>query len=118
MSVLSFSVMFIIGYSLTLSSQKVFESQTSGHHYLVDTHFDEPRSTSLPLEEALRYLDTSGIIAYGDTHIESTVTGLEDNRALYALSDANGNPIVFPERGKIVISLNCRKNMDYSGETR
>lgn len=101
--------MFIMGYSLTLSSQKVFESQTLGHHYLVDTHFDEPRSTGHPLEETLRYLDTSGIIAYGDSHIESTVTGLEDNRALYALSDANGNPVVLPERGEIVISLELQE---------
>ena len=33
-AVISFSVMFILAYSLNLSSQKVYDSQTLGHNYL------------------------------------------------------------------------------------
>jgi len=40
-AVMSFNVCMIIGRSLNISSQKVFEAQTAGHHYEYDTRYSE-----------------------------------------------------------------------------
>lgn len=59
LSAASFLVMFIMGYSLTLSSPKVMETQTKGHYYQFDTHFNSPRTAGVLTGEALCYLDSS-----------------------------------------------------------
>ncbi len=103
-SVMSFAVMFIMAYSLTLSSQKVFESQTVGHHYLFDTHFDTPQHLDISSNTSLPYLDTSGAVEGKNASIQRTVAGLEENRFVYELLDTDGNSVALPKQGEVVIS--------------
>ena len=108
-SVMSFSVMFILGYSLTLSSSEVFESQTKGHHYLYDTHFDTPQQLPVDtdtdididtdIDKTLTYLDSTGTI----DNIQRTIAGIEDNPRLLELLDKKGNAIALPGQGEVVI---------------
>lgn len=106
-SVMSFSVMFILGYSLTLSSSEVFESQTKGHHYLYDTHFDTPQQLPMDIgtdmdtdiDKTLTYLDSTGTI----DNNQRTIAGIEDNRRLLELLDKKGNAMALPGQGEVVI---------------
>ena len=109
MSVICFLVMFLLGYSLTLSSQTVYNSQTEGHHYLFDTQFDVPGQIREFGSNVLFYLHEEGIIypeykdSKGEEGLHRTVAGFSGNNALYTLMDENKNNISFPGRDEIII---------------
>ena len=104
LSVMSFSTMFILAYSLNLSSQQVFQSQTQGHNYLYDAHFDTPQYEVLPATDFMAYLDASGRIEYADTSIRQALIGLEKNSSLFTLLDSKGNTLESPPYSRVIIS--------------
>jgi putative ABC transport system permease protein len=111
-AVTSFSVMFILAYSLNLSSQKVYESQTLGHHYLFDTHFDTPKYLEKALPDTMPYLATLGTLETSAVTIEQQVIGFANNSSLFELTDAKGNVIPTPTLGEIVINPALRDLYD------
>lgn len=103
-AITSFSVMFILAYSLNLSSQKVYESQTLGYHYLFDTHFDNPQLLESPLTDSMPYLSALGTLENTKSTLEQQVISFKSNSALFELIDDKGNVISPPTSGEVVIS--------------
>lgn len=106
-SVMCFSVMFILGYSLNKSSQIVFDSQIAGHHYRYEESFDTIQ-TSLPerfdKKSAAAYLNRKGSIHFKNNIAECTITGIDENPSLFQLLNRKGGPLDFPKSGEVVIS--------------
>lgn len=106
-SVTSFSVMFILGYSLNLSSQKIFESLTRGHNYLYDTHFREPipyPDTEAKREQEIQpYLTADSVIENKSVKVKQTVIGVEVGNGLFELIDMEQEPLSIPGEKEVVI---------------
>lgn len=103
-AVISFSVMFMMAYSLNLSSSKIYESQMLGHHYLFDVHLDAPTQLENPLSYTMPYLDAYGNIETEDFVVNQQIISFEHNSSLFELMDDKGNLIPTPKAGEIVIS--------------
>lgn len=105
LSVFSFSVLFILAYSLNLSSETVIASQTEGRFYSYDTCFPSPQLTPLPAEEGLSYLDAPGFILGSGEARKQTIVGLEKNKGqFFQLLGCKGEEIEAPQQGEIIIS--------------
>lgn len=106
-SVMSFSVMFILGFALNLSSQKIFDSQMKGHHYLYDTQYREPvpfsASEQEEAQEILPYLTADCVIEKAGERVSQTVVGIEDGKALFELVDMEEKPLSIPGENEVVI---------------
>lgn len=103
-AVTCFSVMFLMAYSLNLSSQTIYDSQTKGHYYLVDTHLSLPQTFEITESNVMPYLDTQGTLSFANTTISQQVIGFEKNSTLFELLDAKGQVLSTPHSGEIVIS--------------
>lgn len=108
-SVMIVSTMFIMAYSLNISSAKVFDTQIMGHYYLYETCYDKPQEAVQSVHsnwqsEADFYLTAPGIIEGKGSSIEWTIAAGDGKKEIYELMDRDGNGIAFPEYGEIVIS--------------
>lgn len=102
-AVMSFNVCMVLGRSLNISSQKVFESQTVGHNYEFDTRYSEYRVKPLP-EGVLQYLDSSAKLTVGSNEIEQTIIGLYGLNDVFELQDAGGRILSVPVKGTAYIN--------------
>lgn len=109
MSVTTFSIMFILAYSLTLSSGRVVESQTRGHNYMFETHFDIAQPAAAPDSITLPYLDASGLVEGRNMSVQRTVAGLGEDNALFTLLDTSGNAVALPQKGEAVVGADLRE---------
>lgn len=129
MAVTSFSVLFIMAYSLNLSSQKIYESQTKGHNYLFDAHWHTPQTFDINSAEAMDsskasandpstsntlvqplptermpYLSSKGLLKTDTLQLSHEIISLSYNSLLFQLLDAKGDKVPVPQAGEIVIS--------------
>ena len=102
-AVMASSVCVILGQSLNISSQKVFDSQTIGYSYEFDTHYPQYSTVALPDSE-LKYLDSPVELAVGGYDIEQTIVGLYSLDELYELQDAGGNILPVPSAYNIYVN--------------
>lgn len=102
-AVMSFSVFMIIGRSLNISSQKVFESQTIGHSYEYDTKYAEYQITPLP-ESVMLYLDSPSTLIVDNHDIEQTIIGLYNLNDVYELQNINGDRLSMLKSGTVYIN--------------
>lgn len=102
-SVMIFTIMSVLGYSLTLSSKRVFESQTIGHNYELEVHYDKPQASYIPSDKAAYYVDTKGIIKQQNMSLEAVIAGVEDKSDIYKLLDKGYNTLEFPKHNEVVI---------------
>lgn len=102
-AVMAFSVFVILGQSLNISSQKVFDSQTVGYSYEFDTHYPQYSTATVPDSE-LEYLDSPVELVAGGCDIEQTIVGLYSLNGLYKLQDAGGNILPKPSAGNIYVN--------------
>ncbi len=105
-AVMGFSTCVIIGRSLNVSSQTVFESQTRGHEYGYDVFSVDMRAfeNADMAVSGVRYLSPgSGKLIFGDTWLDQTIFGLYEQNELFALLDMEGNAVAPPEPGEMVI---------------
>lgn len=102
-AVMSFSVCMIIGQSLNISSQKVFESQTMGHNYDYDTKYSEYQINPVP-ENAILYLDNTAKLTVDSYDIEQTMIGLYSLNYVYELQNIKGDTISIPDTGAVYIN--------------
>lgn len=101
-SVLSFSILFLLAYSLNLSSGTVYESQTAGRHYAYDTHFETPRDAPLPASiQAQTYLDAPAVL---NGNISQTAVGTDEAPGLFLLLDDRGQALEPPHGDQVIIS--------------
>ena len=102
-AVTTFSIMFILAYSLNLSSQKIYDSQTMGYYYLFDTHFNNPHILESHPTDSMPYLTTSAVLKTSTFTLDQQVISFEDNSSLFELLDAKGNPLPVPKPNEIII---------------
>lgn len=102
-AVMVFSVFIILGQSLNISSQKVFESQNIGYNYEFDTHYSQ-YSTKTVSHSELEYLDSSVELVAGGYNIQQTIVGLYRMNGLYKLQDTGGNILPEPSAGNIYVN--------------
>lgn len=103
-SVICFSTMFLLAYSLKLSSQTIYNSQTEGYHYLVDTHFNTPQSTNFNIKDAHPYLDAKCTLVFNHTTLEENAIAFTPDSHYFELFDSHKQPLSTPESGEIIIS--------------
>ncbi|MGL5437978.1 MAG: FtsX-like permease family protein [Lachnospiraceae bacterium] len=102
-AVMSFSVCMIIGRSLNISSQKVFESQTIGHNYEYDTRYSEYQINPAP-KNVILYLDSTAKLTVGSFDLEQTMFGLYNLNNIYELQNIKGVTLSTPDIGKAYIN--------------
>ena len=103
-AVMSFNIFIILGRSLHISSQKVFNSQIIGHNYEYDTSYTEYKTDLLPEKVAIAYLDCPAKLFTGSFDIEQTVIGLYDLNDVYELQKSNGSLLSMLEAGTVYIN--------------
>lgn len=102
-AVMAFNVCFILGRSLNISSQKIMDSQTKGHHYEYNTSYTEYKNDKLPVD-VLPYLFSDGVIETGDYEIKQRIYGIYSLGNLFELLDKAGQVLPEPEPGTVYIN--------------
>jgi putative ABC transport system permease protein len=105
-AVMSFNVCMILGYSLNISSKDVFASQTIGHNYEYDSHFNEYRTEPVSTD-TLAYLDCLTALQISGQEVMQTVVGIyqfNSMNSIYQLQDDKGKQLSAPEKGIIYIN--------------
>jgi len=100
---MSFCVCMILGRSLNISSQSVFDSQTLGHNYAYDTTYSEYQINPA-LQNAVMYLDSPVMLNIGSYDIEQIIIGLYNLNRVYELQNINGDMLPLPEKGTVYIN--------------
>lgn len=114
-AVMTFSIMFLLAYSLNQSSGVVFQSQTQGRSYDNTVIFEELKcmgdGESKEQSENLiqRFLDTSGNIQHADQEISQTICGMELDKEMFQLMDEKGNPISIVKEDEIIIGKSLQE---------
>ncbi|MBP3886604.1 MAG: hypothetical protein J6F30_02960 [Cellulosilyticum sp.] len=103
-AVTTVSIMFTLGYSLNLSSQKLYDSQTLGYHYKYDTDFGSPHTLKSIPADSMPYLKATALLKMSDLTLDQQVISFENNSPLFDLLDSNGHALLVPRPGEIIIS--------------
>lgn len=87
-----FTVMLVLGWSLTASGNSVYKSQTEGHNYQYESRFNEIK-TQRAGGNAIYYLAFhSRLLRDGDS-IEQTAMGIDFNEEIYDLQNKKGEKL-------------------------
>lgn len=129
-SVCCFVILFVLAYSLNLSSGTVFRSQTEGHPALYETRFhtvkyggnivsdsntsEETTSVNMQYngwtENHLQFfLNAEGNIEKGGKKISKELIGLEPPSAFLTLQDEQGKVLKMPEGNQVVIGKSLQE---------
>lgn len=108
-AVMAFNVCCILGRSLNISSQKVMDSQTKGHHYQFNTGYTEYRNNTLPAD-ALPYLFSHTVIKADGREIKQSVYGLYNLGTTFELLDKKGKALPKPETDEVYINPELAEN--------
>lgn len=100
---MAFNVCFILGRSLNISSQKIMDSQTIGHHYQFNTGYTQYKDEALP-EDALPYLFSDSVIEAGGHEIKESVYGLYGLGNVFVLLDKGGRAFPVPGADEVYIN--------------
>ena len=101
-SVMMVSVMFLLGFSLNQSSERLKESQLIGHNYNYQEEFD----TVIHGEKeklAIRYLKESVTLDNGRKTIDFSLVGIDEDAQVYEFLDEKGGKVAYPGEQEIVI---------------
>lgn len=110
-AVMAFNACFILGRSLNISSQKIMDSQTKGHHYQFNTSYTEYKDGTLPTD-ALPYLSSSCVIQAGGHEMEESICGLYWLGDVFELLDKEGAALPVPGSGEIYINAELAEIYD------
>ncbi len=104
-AVMSFTVMFVMGYSLNLSSGTVFKSQIDGHNYLYDTQYEEYLEQENKELDIQMYLSVPGTLSKTGSvnKVEQQIVGLERGKTLLSLKNSEGISIDLPQENNVFI---------------
>ncbi len=101
-SVMMVSVMFLLGFSLNQSSERLKESQLIGHNYNYQEEFD----TVIHGEKeklAIRYLKESVTLDNGRRKLDFSLVGMDEDVQVYEFLDEKGGMVAYPGEQEIVI---------------
>lgn len=76
-SVITFSIMFVMGISLDTSAKIVYDSQLTGHNYEYDTELDTFANKQLDSPNILYYIETNGRLSINGKPVKQTIIGIE-----------------------------------------
>ncbi|MFO1446244.1 ABC transporter permease [Bacillus sp. Bva_UNVM-123] len=96
------TTLFIMSFSLNLSSQKVFSSQTKGHHYNYNTRFDSYQYGSLEDSEIVYYL-RAPIEEEAKTGLRQVI-GVNATGTLLELESMNNERLAIPKGEYVIIN--------------
>lgn len=99
-----FTVMLVLGWSLTLSSESNYKTQTDGHYYEYEAKFDEIQ-TEQNHKNTLYYLSVDGNVLNKGNEIEQTICGMDINDEIYTLKNQKDVTLGQLEAGFCYISL-------------
>lgn len=99
-----FTVMLVLGWSLTLSSESNYKTQTDGHYYEYEAKFDEIQ-TEQNHKNTLYYLSVDGNVLNKGNEIEQTIFGMDINDEIYTLKNQKDVTLGQLEAGFCYISL-------------
>lgn len=102
-AVMGFNVCFILGRSLNISSQKIMDSQTTGHYYEYNTVYTEFKSDMLP-DDALPYLYIDSAIELTSHDLNQTILGLYSLGDIFQLLDEKDDTLPVPSPGQVYIN--------------
>ena len=102
-AVMSFSIFVILGRSLNISNQKVFDSQTIGHNYECDAHYPTARLNASNVQKTVPYMEAAGTVVFGSHRVEQNVTALYTQSPIFELQSRSGDPVVLPKSGEAVV---------------
>jgi putative ABC transport system permease protein len=104
-AVMGFTVMFVIGYSLTLSSDVVYTSQTKGHNYAYDTICSGYKIQNQNSSNALYYLYAPATVKKENNtrQIRQQIIGIQTNNKLLTLENREGLALGTPQEGTVYI---------------
>lgn len=102
-AVMAFTICMILGYSLNISSKKVFASQIIGHNYEFDVHFSD-YDTEPVSRHSLKYLDSSALLYVHRQEVKQTMVGIYDLNEIYELQDENGCILPIPATGTVYVN--------------
>lgn len=102
-AVMAFNVCFILGRSLNISSGKIMDSQTKGHHYQFNTGYPEYKDDSLP-DDALPYIFSASEIKAGGHEIKQSIYGVYNLGDVFELLDKTGEALPVPESDEVYIN--------------
>lgn len=130
-AVLSFTIMFVLGFSLNASSGIVFQSQTEGHNYRYDTQYEDYITQENSDSDAQTYLSVTGTLSKNnngksenneyinneninnkninnesnsENKIEQKIVGLEPGKSLLSFVNQDGKSLDLPQKESIYIS--------------
>lgn len=100
--------LFIMSISLYMSSNKVYQSQSEGHHYSYNIKFDETyqaQAEDYTDADALLYLETpaSLYLGHSDAPVPYQFVGLSHTGGLLELYDKHGELLSIPDGNGILI---------------
>lgn len=99
-SVMMVSVLFILAYSLNMSSRSLVASQVMGREYLYDITFDKPQFT---IDDKATYLATSGVVQTNVEPLEWQVLGMNIEMPLFQLVNDAQQKIENPKENEVII---------------
>lgn len=102
-AVMSFNICVILGQSLNISSQKIYQAQTEGHNYEFDTQYSG-WVTESPTRNELPYLYSTVGFTVSNYKLEQTIIGLYQLNELYELQSTDGTLLPVPDVGSVYIN--------------
>lgn len=102
-AVMAFSVCMILGRSLNISSQVVFESQTVGHDYEYDVKYPDIQFGDNASQDTIQYLSEMGSVVFGSHNLEQNIIALHSEASIFMLQDKDSAPVALPENGETVV---------------
>lgn len=106
-----FTVMLVLGWSITQSSETVYKTQTEGHNYFYEATF-ESYVTERTDGDALYYLSVNGLIPQINDEREQTLLGIDNNDGIYSLKNASGEKLGQLEDGMCYLPIGLSEMYD------
>lgn len=90
-----FTVMLVLGWSLTSSGDSIYKSQTVGHNYKYESHFDAIQSEQTA-SNAIHYLSFDSKLVGGTNDVEQAIIGMDFDNEIYNLRNMDGENLSSP----------------------
>lgn len=106
-----FTVMLVLGWSLAVSGENVYESQTVGHNYKYEAGFNtlQTHKDHTMQGNVVYYISLDGLVVGSANYITQTIMGMDFNNAVYSLQNIQGGTLPALENNNCYISQQLLK---------
>lgn len=99
-----FTILFIMSFSLNLSSQYSFDTQSHGRNYQYDVSYPVYQTKYKDYEKSEYYIKENIKIESKDKKINGSIMGIENSKDLFFLTDKRGSQIKNIPTNNVVVS--------------